>query len=306
MILVTGGLGMIGAHTAAALADGGHEVLVTGHTTTDVPSFLAERVTVERLDVTDRDAFLALGRRFAIQDIVHLAGSIPGGDPVAFFRAETSGLMNALDAALRWGARRFAVASSISVYAGDADSPWTEELSLRTVPPPHPIAAFKKAVEPIVMNALEGTAVHPVILRIGSTWGPLMDPDSPFNPIPPLVSALLRNEQPAALYADDGSEFGYAPDIGRAIALLITADELHHDVYNVSNGSRSTHRDVAEAVTRSIPTAKVPVIDGSRDGSADTGYMDIGRLREETGFRPAFDIDSAVADYVAWRRRNAR
>jgi len=77
MILVTGGLGMIGAHTARALADLGHEVVVTTHRSTEVPSFLAGRVTVEPLDVTDRDAFLALAGRHDISDIVHLAGGIP-------------------------------------------------------------------------------------------------------------------------------------------------------------------------------------------------------------------------------------
>lgn len=61
MILITGGLGMIGAHTARALVDLGLEVLVTTHRRATLPSFLAGRVTVEDLDVTDRDAFLALG-----------------------------------------------------------------------------------------------------------------------------------------------------------------------------------------------------------------------------------------------------
>lgn len=77
MILVTGGLGMIGAHTAKALVDLGHEVVVTSHRRVEVPSFLAGKVTVECLDVTDRDAILALGDRHEIGDIVHLAGSIP-------------------------------------------------------------------------------------------------------------------------------------------------------------------------------------------------------------------------------------
>ena len=103
MILVTGGLGMIGAHTARALVDLGHEVVVTAHRRAEVPSFLAGRVIVESLDVTDRDAFLALGDRHDISDIVHLAGSIPGEDPVAFFRTDTTGLLNALDAARTLG-----------------------------------------------------------------------------------------------------------------------------------------------------------------------------------------------------------
>src|SRR4029453_8993079 len=85
MILVTGGGGMIGAPTARALADLGHEVMVTAYRRTGVPAFLAGRVTVEPLDVTDRDAFLALGARHDISGIVHLAATIPE-DPVGFFR----------------------------------------------------------------------------------------------------------------------------------------------------------------------------------------------------------------------------
>jgi nucleoside-diphosphate-sugar epimerase len=90
MIFVTGGLGMIGARTARALVDLGHEVVVTAHRRIEVPSFLAGRVTVEPLDVTDRDCFLALADRHDISDIVHLAGTISDEDPVRFFRADTT------------------------------------------------------------------------------------------------------------------------------------------------------------------------------------------------------------------------
>jgi len=55
-VLVTGGLGMVGAHTARALHDLEQEVAVTRRRNADVPSFLGARVTVEPLDVTDRAA----------------------------------------------------------------------------------------------------------------------------------------------------------------------------------------------------------------------------------------------------------
>jgi nucleoside-diphosphate-sugar epimerase len=84
---------MIGAHTARALDDLGHEVVVTAHRRTEVPSLLDGKVTVEPLDVTDRDAFLALADRHDISDIVHLAGTIPDEDPVHFFRTDTTGLL---------------------------------------------------------------------------------------------------------------------------------------------------------------------------------------------------------------------
>ncbi|MFF1571365.1 NAD-dependent epimerase/dehydratase family protein [Leifsonia sp. NPDC058292] len=306
MILVTGGLGMIGAHTAAALVDRGEEVVITAHRATEVPSFLDGRVTVEALDATDREAFLALADRHEIRDIVHLAGSIPEDDPVEFFRRDTAGIFNALEAARTWRVRRFAVASSIGVYTGRSEVPWTEDLDLPMVDLPHAIVAFKKAVEPLTMFGLAGSGVHPVLLRIGSTWGPLMDPVSAFNLIPPAVGALRRGEQPPALHAEDGGDFGYAPDTGRAIALLMTAPSLKHSVYNVSSGYRYTHRELADALRAAIPGARVSLLDGRSTGVDGDPYLDISRLRAETGFAPQFDVMGAVAHYVAWRAANSR
>jgi nucleoside-diphosphate-sugar epimerase len=306
MILVTGGLGMIGAHTARALADLGHEVVVTSHRQAVVPSFLAGRVTVERLDVTDRDAFLALADRHDIGDLVHLAGSIPGENPVDFFRTDTIGLLNALDAARAWDVRRFAVASSLGAYIGRGEVPWHEDLALPTASLPHPIIAFKKAVEPLTTHGLLGSSVQPVVLRIGSTWGPLMDPESPFNYIPPFISAALRGEQPRPLHADDGGDYCYAPDAGRAIALLMTADTLRHDTYNVSSGRPFTNRELADAVEAVIPGRRLDLLPGRLNGPGPDAYLDITRLTEDTGFTPAFDIGAAVVSYVNWRADNPR
>jgi nucleoside-diphosphate-sugar epimerase len=307
MMLVTGGLGMIGAHTARVLVDLGHEVVVTAHRHTEVPSFLAGRVTVERLDVTDRDAFLALTGRHDISDIVHLAGSIPGEDPIGFFRTDTTGLLNALDAARTWGVRRFAVASSLGVYIGRTEIPWHEELDLPTAQLPHLIVAFKKAVEPLTTHSLQGSGVQPVVLRIGSTWGPLMDPESPFNLIPPYISAVLRGDQPRPLHADDGGDWCYAPDAGHAIALLMTAPTLRHDTYNVSSGRPFTNRELADALQTIIPGLRLDLLPGRQNcpGAADP-YLDITRLTHDTGFTPSFDVAAAVADYVAWRADNPR
>jgi nucleoside-diphosphate-sugar epimerase len=305
MILVTGGLGMIGAHTARALVDLGHQVVVTAHRRAELPSFLADRVTVESLDVTDRSAFLALGDRYRISGIVHLAGSIPDEDPVGYFRSDTAGLLNALDAARTWGVRRFAVASSLGVYAGRAEIPWSEELSLPTTALPHLIVAFKKAVEPLTTHGLQGSGVQPVVLRIGTIWGPLVDPESPFFHIPSYISAVLRGEDPARLHAEDGGDVCYAPDAGRAVALLTTAEALQHDTYNVSSGRPFTNREFADAL-RTVTGRPIDQLPGRQAGPGNDPYLDITRLTEDTGFAPAYDVAAAVADYVAWRADNPR
>ncbi|HEX3779826.1 MAG TPA: NAD(P)-dependent oxidoreductase [Pseudonocardiaceae bacterium] len=306
MILVTGGLGMIGAHTARALVDLGHEVVVTAHHRTEVPSFLAGRVTVESLDVTDRDAFLALADRHDVSDIVHLAGTIPDEDPVRFFRTDTTGLLNALDAARTLGVRRFAVASSLGVYIGRSETRWHEDLALPTAQLPHLIVAFKKAVEPLTTHSLQGSGVEPVVLRIGTIWGPLVDPESPFFHIPSYISAVLRGEQPGPLHAEDGGDRCYAPDAGRAIALLMTAPTLRHDTYNVSSGRPATNREFADALQAIIPGLRLDLLPGRQNGPGEDPYLDITRLAEDTGFAPNFDVAMAVADYVAWRADNPR
>jgi nucleoside-diphosphate-sugar epimerase len=308
MILVTGGLGMIGAHTARALVDLGHEVVVTSHRRAEVPSFLAGKVTVESLDVTDRDAFLALADRHDISDIVHLAGTIPGEDPVSFFRTDTTGLLNALDAARTWGVARFAVAGSLGVYIGQTEIPWHEELALPAADLPHLIIAFKKAVEPLTTHSLRGSGVQPVVLRIGTIWGPLIDPESPFFPIPSYINAVLRGEEPRPLHADDGGDCCYAPDAGRAIALLMNADTLRHNTYNVSSGRPFSYREFVDALRDVTSGPRLDLLPGRQDGSGPgpDPYLDITRLTHETGFAPAFDVAASVADYVAWRADNPR
>ncbi|MQA11912.1 MAG: NAD-dependent epimerase/dehydratase family protein [Pseudonocardiaceae bacterium] len=306
MILVTGGLGMIGAHTARALVDLGREVVVTTHRRTEVPSFLADRVIVEPLDVTDRDAFLALGGRHDISDIVHLAGTIPDEDPVGYFRTDTTGLLNALDAARTWGVRRFAVASSLGVYIGRTEVPWHEELALPTAELPHLIIAFKKAVEPLTTHSLARSGVQPVVLRIGTIWGPLVDPESPLFHIPPYINAVRRGEEPRPLHADDGGDCCYAPDAGRAIALLMTAQTLRHDTYNVSSGRPFTNCDFADALEAITPGLRLNLLPGRQNGPGNDPYRDTTRLTHDTGFAPNFDVAAAVADYVAWRAENPR
>lgn len=306
MILVTGGLGMIGAHTAKALLDLGEEVVVTRHHSGDVPSFLTDRVAVEQLDVTDRDAFLGLGSRYDITGIVHLAAPRPAfapsaaghavADTIEFLRLNTTGLLNALEAARTWQVSRFAVASSIGLYLGRPETVWHEGLDLPTNALDNPILSFKKAAEPLTKQALAGTGVHPVVLRIGTIWGPLGDPTSPFYPLPALTTATVRGGEAPQVYADDGGDLCYAPDAGRALALLMTAPTLHHDTYNVSSGRPVSHGEFAAALEAAVPGARVAVTPGGQPAP----YLDIARLTTDTGFTPSFDITTAVADFVGW------
>jgi UDP-glucose 4-epimerase len=312
MILVTGGFGSIGAHTALALADLGEQVVVTRHRNAAPPSFLDGRVAVEHADLADLASLRAIGDRHDITGIVHLAAvALEEPDPIEFMRRNTAMLLNALEVARSWGVRRFAVASSIGVYIGTPGPRWHEDLALVPATSPNSILAFKKSVEAMTPQVLQGTDVKPIILRIGTIWGPLGLPDSPFFPIPRLISATVRGEAPDLTpprppgFADDGGDRCYVKDAGRAIALLMQADNLRHQTYNVSSGQPVANQEFVAAVNAAVPGAEASLRPGRNpDAPADDPYLDITRLATDTGFEPAFDVRAGVADYVAWLGEN--
>src|SRR5690348_8605118 len=81
MILITGGLGFIGTHTARALLDLGESCVLVQRRAAPPADLLGDevgrRIVVERADLADREEFLRIGRRYPITGIVHLAGSVP-------------------------------------------------------------------------------------------------------------------------------------------------------------------------------------------------------------------------------------
>src|SRR5919205_1964752 len=316
MILITGGLGSIGSHTARALLDLGESVVLTAHRSTQLPEYLPGepdgRVVVEPLDTTDAGAFLDIGKRHEITGIVHLAaGRYDLPDPVEYLRAESVALMNALGAATAWGVRRFSVASSIGVYVGVEEVPWREDAPLPVVAP-HQIHAFKKTAELFAALGGDSAGFETVSLRIGTIWGPLGLPDSPFFALPRLLSAAVWGEDPdltpprPPAYADDATDLCYVKDCGRAIALLMLADRLDHRIYNVSSGRLVPYSEVVDAINAAVPGANITLPEGRNPDRPPDNHLDITRLREDTGFEPQYDVERAVPDYVDWLRGHDR
>jgi UDP-glucose 4-epimerase len=316
MILITGGLGSIGSHTARALLDLGESVVLTAHRSTQLPEYLANaaggRVVVEPLDTADKATFLDIGKRHEITGIVHLAaGRYDLPDPVEYLRAEALGLLNALEAATVWDVRRFSVASSIGVYVG------VDEVALREDAPlpvlaPHQIHAFKKTAELFAALTGDSAGFDAVSLRIGTIWGPLGLPDNPFFALPRLLSAAVWGEEPdltpprPPAYADDGTDLCYVKDCGRAIALLMVAERLNHRTYNVSSGRLVRYSEVVAAINAAVPGANITLPEGRNPDRPPDNYLDTARLREDTGFEPQYDVERAVPDYVDWLSRHDR
>lgn len=308
MILVTGGLGFIGSHTVQALLAAGEECVLVQRRPAELPPGRFDApVAVERADITDLSALLDVGRRHKITGIVHLAGSMPwppnSDQPVDAARKAIGGLLNVLQAAQDWGVERVGVASTIGVYGG-AEGPFTEDMPL-PMSSPHLIPTFKKIGELLNAHLADATGIDVVNYRISGIWGPL-DPHGPlFFAAPELIRAAARGTEPdlsplrVPAHAEDALDLCYVKDAGRAIALLQLADRLNHRTYNVASGRATSNAEVIAAIRTVVPDARIELPTG---GATTQNHLDITRIQQDTGYRPAYDTERAAADYIAWLR----
>ncbi len=303
--LVTGGMGFIGSHTAEALADLGHGCVVTSHRTSRE---LGDTMTVEPIDVVDRNAMSRLGERHAIDGILHLADpalahlSDPSAGPatlLADLRAGASALFNVLECAIAWDVRRVTVASTIGVYGGLPDLQGvSEERPLQIAAGGNVVAASKKSAE-LTVALLRERDIDAISIRLPAVWGPRGRTESRFFAAPGLIHAAVSGKPPPTAYADDAIDMLYVNDCARAIALLQTADQLSHAIYNVGSGHATSNTEVVAAIERVVPGATLSLEPG-RSPHGAVAYLDTTRLHFDIDFQPEYDLDHAIADYISW------
>jgi UDP-glucose 4-epimerase len=313
MILITGGMGFIGLHTARCFLDAGEPVVLTQFRARREPAFIQDeigsRVTVESLDVADAAALRALVVRHNVTGIVHLA--VPGLGalgPAEDYRTNMFGLLSVLEAAQEANVRRVCIASSIGVYGSLPAGPYHEDLPL-PVTSASPTEAFKKAFEILGLHYADRAGMDVVMLRMGGIWGPLYH--SMANLPSRLCHAAVQGHPPdysgargGVPFEEDAADICYVKDCARGIQLLHMAEKLPRRVYNIGGGRAVSNRELAEAVCAAVPDAQLPLEQGRGPRARENNWMDLRWIAEDVGYQPAFDIERAVADYIAWLREN--
>jgi UDP-glucose 4-epimerase len=312
MILITGGLGFIGLHTARCFLDVGEQVVLTQYRVRREPDFIkaeiGKRVFVETLDVTAGHDVIDLVRKYKVSGIVHLA--VPGLGALSAaedYRVNMMGFLNILEAARLLDVRRVSLASSVAVYASLPEGPFREE-ALLPVNSGNPTETFKKALEILGLHYASRTDVEVVALRIGSPFGPLYH--SLAAPTSRICHAAARGlptdftgVRRGAPYEEDDTGAFYVKDCAMAIQLLQMADKLSHQIYNISSERPMTYSEFVKAVKTVVPDAQVSLQPGRSPRHRPGAFMDITRIKEGVGYRPQYDIERAVREYIDWLRK---
>jgi nucleoside-diphosphate-sugar epimerase len=290
-ILVIGGSGLFGGKTLLHLLGDGEVTHVVDMDVVPPKSWIMkslekykDRFRFVRGDVSQLEDILSVIKSFSIEMIVNLAFLLPGdveANPRLSVKVNQLGMCNAFEAARLAGISRVVYASSEGVYGpqgeyGDRDV--TED------DPMHPGSAYAigKQLSEILaaryadLYGIDFTAIRPPI-----GFGHGGQKPNIIKWFSDVVSLPAVGE-PFKIDVDgrDLHSLSSADDVGEFIRILVKAPSSPHPAYNIGGPPKSL-RDVAEAVRRYIPEAKI-----------------------EFGSQPAF-IDSARGG-LPWRLSMAR
>jgi UDP-glucose 4-epimerase len=314
MLFVIGGSGFIGTHAAKEFLDNGEQVAINTHRSARDAEILRElfdnKVTVVQLDMTDGPAVHETFERLGVTSICNLLAPPPGRwDVSEEYRANVTGLLNALEAGHKLGVRRFTQASSVAVYAQNPGPVHKEDDPL-PMSGRNSTEAFKKAEEVLGGFFADQKGMDFAVVRFSGIYGPLYHS---MQNLPSRVAhaavkgrelPLQRDGQPL-VYADDGGDSCFVKDAARGLRLVHNAPKLAHRVYNIAGGQPVRNRDVVQAASKAKPGWGVDLPAGLRPGSRGATSCDVSRAKADVGYEPAYDITRGMAEYMSWLETHA-
>ncbi len=312
MILITGGLGFIGLHTAAQFLAAGEDVVLTKHRSDYVPEFLAKhrgrRLFVEAADLSEPIGLTAILMKHAVDGIVHLAAPpLAVGSIQTEFETNLGGLTAVLEAARAAKVKRVTIGSSIAVYSGLPHGPFREETPL-PLEARIGVEAFKKSFEILADYYTRQTGLDVICLRISSIYGPLYR--SLVNGPSRMVHAAVRGvpgplPHPIApdVFRDAALDLLYVEDCARGIQKIQLATKLNHRIYNLGAGQAISPATFAAAVSRIIPGAVFVLKDGAGPHHRADAFEDLSRIHADVGYEVENTPESAIEKYIAWLRQ---
>lgn len=175
-ILVTGGAGYIGSHTAVELQNAGYEVIIIdnlSNSTTDsidgIERITGIRPAFEKVDCNNiEDLKMVFSKYEGIKGIIHFAASKAVGEsvqkPILYYRNNIDSLLNLLELMPTYKVDGFVFSSSCTVYGEPDKNPIDESAPIKTAASPY--GKTKQIDEGIIVDYINsGAPIKSIILR---------------------------------------------------------------------------------------------------------------------------------------------
>ena len=330
-ILITGGAGFIGSHTAVEFLNAGYDVVIADNYVNSSPKVLdrireitGKEFRAYEVDLCDKEA---LRRVFVenpdIDSAIHFAGLKAVGESVAqpgrYYRNNLLSTLNLVELMAQYNAKRIVFSSSATVYGSPKTVPIREDFPLSTT---NPYGETKLMIERILKDVWFADKDWSVsILRyfnpIGAHKSGLIgeNPRGIPNNLLPAVAQVAAGQLPfLQVYGNDYDtpdgtgvrDYIHVVDLAKAhLKALQRADQVTGvEYYNIGTGVGYSVLDIVHAYEKASGL-KVPYkIVARRPGDIATCYADPTKAAEILGWHAEFGIEDMCRDMANWQKKN--
>jgi len=333
-ILVTGGTGYIGSHTAVELQNAGFEVIIADNLSNSslevldgIETITGIRPAFELIDLIEADKVDASFMKYPkIKAIIHFAASKAVGEsvekPLLYYRNNLISMINLLECQLKFGVSNIVFSSSCTVYGQPDLLPVTENTPRKDAESPY--GNTKRVNEDILKDTIASNPqIKGIALRyfnpVGAHSSALIGElplGIPANLIPFVTqtAAGLRNE--LKVFGNDydtidGSavrDYIHVVDLAKAhvIAvnrLLENKNKNGYEIFNLGTGNGVSVLEIINAFEKATGVKLNYKIVARRAGDIEQIWADTTYANEELGWKAEKGLEETLLSSWNWEKR---
>lgn len=333
-VLVSGGAGYIGSHTAVELVEAGYDVVIADNLSNSdlravegVRQITGVDVPFVEVDCCDREALARdLFERYSFDSVIHFAAFKAVGEsvqkPLEYYRNNLTSLMNIIELMRRYGRHNILFSSSCTVYGEPDQQPVTERTPRK--PATSPYGNTKTMCEDILRDAvnaygdIKGIALryfNPIGAHPSALIGELPR-GVPQNLVPYITQTAAGVRECLSVFGNDyptpdGSnirDYIDVVDLARAhvVAIARLIEEKNKDAYEIFNVGTGNGVSVLELVHRFEEANNLKLnykIANRRAGDIIAIWADPTLANEELGWHATRNLDDTLRSAWAWEKR---
>lgn len=330
-VLLTGGTGYIGSHTAVALLEAGHEVLLADNLSNSKAEVVARIKAVtgrqaefHQVDLCNYDDLLALFKRAGAEAVIHFAGFKAVGESVAeplrYYQNNLVSSMNLCRALLATGMDKLVFSSSATVYGEPESVPISETAPALDASSPY--GRTKLFIERILEDlARAKPALKVALLRYfnpaGAHASGMLGEDPrgvPNNLLPYVCQVAVGRRERLTIFGDDyptrdGTcirDYIHVMDLaaGHEAALDYLQGAKGLEVFNLGTGEGHTVLELVKTFEEANQVVISRELGARRPGDVPASYTDPAKARQALKWRAERSLTDICQDAWRWQRQN--
>ena len=311
-VLLTGAAGLIGAKTAQFLLDQGVEVIGIDNLNDYYEVSLKEwrlsqiinpKFKFLKIDIEDKKALDKLFSEHQFDVVFNLAARAgvrySMENPSIYMSTNAEGTLNLLECMRTHKTKKFVLASTSSLYAGQP-MPFLETLPVNT--PISPYAATKKAAEVMAYTYHYLYKIDVSVVRYFTVYGPAGRPDmSPYI----FADCLLKGKDiPVFGDGTQSRDFTYVDDIARGT--ILAGKKLGYEIINLGGGNNPYTLKQMIKLMEKYSGKKANLKFASKIAAdMDVTWADISKAKKILGWEPKISFEEGIQKLMHWHQTRA-